>query len=145
MYADGFGWKHPELHFMSWALSCLSLREHYDDVTLYTDSAGYDVLINKLRLPYTRVEVCFDNLKCRRAMRCNQSDLLRPGCAVRYNGVGTARFTTYFARMKVVNIHFPWREKRSGFFTRFCVFVVGCAKASIGDRKKYVRCILKYV
>ena len=64
VYADGFGWKHPELHFMSWALSCLSLREHYDDVTLYTDSAGYDVLINKLRLPYTRVEVCFDNLKC---------------------------------------------------------------------------------
>ena len=54
VYADGFGWKHPELHFMSWALSCLSLREHYDDVTLYTDSAGYDVLINKLRLPYTR-------------------------------------------------------------------------------------------
>lgn len=26
VYADGFGWKHAELHFMSWALSCLSLR-----------------------------------------------------------------------------------------------------------------------
>ena len=64
----------------------------------------------------------------RRAMRCNQSDLLRPGCVVRYGGVGTADFTTYFARMKVVNIHFPGREKRSGFFTRFCVFVAGCAK-----------------
>ena len=61
-------------------------------------------------------------------MRCNPSDLLRPGCAVRYNGVGTARFMTYIARLKVVNIHFPGREKRSGFFTRFCVFVAGCAK-----------------
>ena len=78
-------------------------------------------------------------------MRCNQSDLLRPGCAVRYIGVGTVRFTTYFARVKDVNIHFPGREKRSGFFTRFCVFVAGCAKASIEAKKKYVRCILKYV
>ena len=51
MYADGFGCKHPELHFMSWALSCLSLREHYDAVMLYTDSAGFGVLVNKLRLP----------------------------------------------------------------------------------------------
>ena len=64
---------------------------------------------------------------------------------VRYIGVGTADFTTYFARMKVVNIHFPGRVKRLGFFTRFCVFVAGCAKGQVGDRKKYVRCILKYV
>lgn len=26
VYADGFGWRHAELYFMSWALSCLSLR-----------------------------------------------------------------------------------------------------------------------
>ena len=36
-----FGWTHPEYNLMSWALSCLSLREHYDEVELYTDSAGY--------------------------------------------------------------------------------------------------------
>ena len=71
-------------------------------------------------------------------MRCNQSDLLRLGCAVRYSGVGTACFTAYFARMKVVNIHFPGRVKRPGFFTRFCVFVAGCAKAGIGATKKEV-------
>ena len=69
-------------------------------------------------------------------MRCNLSDLLRPGCAVRYNGVGAARFPTFFARMKVVNIHFPGRVKRSGFFTRFCVFVEGCAKGQVGANKK---------
>ena len=79
------------------------------------------------------------------ALRCNSSDLLRPGCVVRYGGMGTACFTTYYARVKDVNIHFPGREKRSGFFTRFCVFVAGCAKGQVGDRKKYVRCILKYV
>ena len=32
-----FGWLHPEYNLMSWALSCLSLREHYDEVALYTD------------------------------------------------------------------------------------------------------------
>ena len=81
----------------------------------------------------------------RRTLRCNSSDLLRPGCVVRYNGVGTARFTTYFARMKVVNIHFRKREKRPAVFTRFCVFVAGCAKAGIGAKKKYVRENSKYV
>ena len=71
-------------------------------------------------------------------MRCNQSDLLRPGCAVRYNGVGTARFTTNIARVKDVNIHFPGCVKRLGFFTRFCVFVAGCAKGQVGAKKKQV-------
>ena len=45
----GFGWTHPEYfrlrlseakNLMSWALSCLSLREHYDEVALYTDAQG---------------------------------------------------------------------------------------------------------
>ena len=69
-------------------------------------------------------------------MRCNLSDLLRPGCVVRYGGMGTACFTTYFARVKEVNIHFPGRVKRSGFFTRFCVFVGECAKGQVGANKK---------
>ena len=69
-------------------------------------------------------------------MGCNMSDYLRPGCAVRYGDVGTTCFTTYFARVKDVNIHFPGREKRSGFFTRFCVFVAGCAKGWVGAKKK---------
>ncbi len=59
-----FGWTHPEYNLMSWALSCLSLREHYDDVELYTDSAGYHVLIEVLKLPYTKTHVIFDDFDC---------------------------------------------------------------------------------
>ena len=47
--------------------------------------------------------------------------------------------------MPMINIHFRRCVLCPAIFTRFCVFVAGCAKASIGDRKKYVRCILKYV
>ena len=64
VYADGFGWKHPELHFMSWALSCLSLRRNYKDVALYTDSEGYRVSKELLKLPYMEVTVCYDGLSC---------------------------------------------------------------------------------
>ncbi len=49
---------------MSWALSCLTLRRHYDEVALYTDSAGKHVLIDLLHLPYTEVNVIFDGFKC---------------------------------------------------------------------------------
>ena len=59
-----FGWSHPQYNLMSWALSCLSLREHYDDVELYTDSAGYHILIEVLGLPYTKTHVVFDDFKC---------------------------------------------------------------------------------
>lgn len=59
-----FGWTHPEYNLMSWALSCLSLREHYDEVELCTDSAGYHILIEVLQLPYTKTHVIFDNFQC---------------------------------------------------------------------------------
>ena len=39
-----FGWPHAEYNLMSWTLSCLSLREHFDQVELYTDKRGYEVL-----------------------------------------------------------------------------------------------------
>lgn len=60
----GFGWSHPEYNLMSWALSCLSLREHYNNVELYTDSVGYHILIEVLGLPYTKTHVVFDDFKC---------------------------------------------------------------------------------
>ncbi|MDR2954107.1 MAG: hypothetical protein LBV43_03400 [Prevotella sp.] len=61
---DGFGWLKPRYNLMSWALSCLSLRKQYDEVVLYTDSTGYDILINQLKLPYTDVIIEYDNLNC---------------------------------------------------------------------------------
>ncbi len=60
----GFGWMHPQYNLMSWAVSCLSLRALYDDVALYTDAEGYEMLIEKLRLPYTEVHVCYDKDLC---------------------------------------------------------------------------------
>ena len=59
-----FGWLHPEYNLMSWSLSCLSLREHYDEVALYTDTRGKEVLIDLLHLPYTEVHVVFDEFPC---------------------------------------------------------------------------------
>lgn len=61
---ESFGWRHPEYNLMSWALSCLSLREHYDEVVLYTDSLGKEILIDTLHLPYTDVQVVFDDFPC---------------------------------------------------------------------------------
>lgn len=52
-----YGWPLSEYNMMSWVLSCLSLRKYYDDVELYTDKLGYELLIEKLRLPYTYVHV----------------------------------------------------------------------------------------
>ena len=61
----GYGWPLPEYNMMSWVLSCLSLRKYYDDVELYTDKLGYELLIEKLRLPYTHVHVVYDENLCR--------------------------------------------------------------------------------
>ena len=61
---NGFGWSHPQYHLMSWALSCLSLRENYNNVVFYTDSNGYKVFIELLKLPYTDVVVQYDDLPC---------------------------------------------------------------------------------
>lgn len=52
----------PEFHWMSWALSCLSLSKFYS-VELYTNSAGKEILIDKLNLPYTKVHLDLDNYK----------------------------------------------------------------------------------
>jgi hypothetical protein len=59
---NNFGWRTPQHHVMGWALSCLRLKEHYKDVHLYTDTAGYEILIGYLHLPYKEVHVCYDEL-----------------------------------------------------------------------------------
>ena len=59
-----FGWLRPEYNLMSWTLSCLSLREHYNEVALYTDEQGKHVLIDLLHLPYTEVHVVYDEHLC---------------------------------------------------------------------------------
>lgn len=57
-----FGWKTSYYHLLSWVLSANLLAKHYNDVELYTDQLGYDILIKKLQLPYTKVQIVLDNL-----------------------------------------------------------------------------------
>lgn len=59
---NSFGWYDTSYHIQSWALSCQLLKKLYDDVELYTDQAGYDLLIDKLKLPYSKVHVVLDEL-----------------------------------------------------------------------------------
>ncbi|MBJ2125976.1 DUF6734 family protein [Flavobacterium sp. IB48] len=54
------GWYSYRYHWMSWILSCHQLIRYHDHVELYTDSFGYKILIEKLKLPYTKVHVTLD-------------------------------------------------------------------------------------
>lgn len=56
------GWVDKKYNYMSWALSCLQFKKYYKEVELVTDALGYDLLINKLELPYTSVKVVLDDL-----------------------------------------------------------------------------------
>lgn len=56
------GWLNKKFNYMSLALSCLQFKKYYNQVELVTDSLGYDLLINKLELPYTKVDVKLDDL-----------------------------------------------------------------------------------
>jgi hypothetical protein len=49
-------------NYMSWALSCLSLKKFYKNVELITDKQGENLLIDTLKLPYTNVSVELDGL-----------------------------------------------------------------------------------
>ncbi|MHA4894992.1 DUF6734 family protein [Pedobacter sp. PWIIR3] len=49
------GFISPEFNWMSWSLSCLQIFQLYGSVTLYTSNLGNEILIEKLKLPYTNV------------------------------------------------------------------------------------------
>ena len=55
------GWASPEYNWMSWALSTLLLRRHYDQLELYTDKVGKKILVDTLKLPYTKTHIVFDS------------------------------------------------------------------------------------
>ncbi|NLR68500.1 hypothetical protein HGH92_29620 [Chitinophaga varians] len=56
------GWPHRRFNYYSIALSYHHLRKFYDEVELVTDSIGYELLIEKLRLAYNKVSVELDHL-----------------------------------------------------------------------------------
>lgn len=56
------GWPARRYNYFSWALSCLQLRKFYPEVELVTDDLGKFLLIEKLRLPYTKVSLDLNDL-----------------------------------------------------------------------------------
>lgn len=60
---DSFGWLTPQHHLMGWELSSLKIREFYNELHLYTDSHGEDILISKLELPYTKVNNVYNKIE----------------------------------------------------------------------------------
>ena len=61
-FRDPFGWVSPEYHLMSWALSCLQLKQFYKEVYLYANTPAACLLIDGLQLPYTDVFCTHDQL-----------------------------------------------------------------------------------
>lgn len=59
---EKYGWYDSEFHWMGWILSVNQLIKYYDQVELYTDDYGYEILINQLQLPYTKVHVVLNEL-----------------------------------------------------------------------------------
>ena len=56
------GWVDKKYNYMSWALSCLQFKKYYNNVELVTDSIGYELLIEKIGLPYSKVDIELDQL-----------------------------------------------------------------------------------
>ena len=60
---ENLGFLSPEFNWMGWALSCLQLKQYYPNVQLYTNGRGYDVLINRLKLPYNDSMIVLNDLE----------------------------------------------------------------------------------
>ncbi|HTI10443.1 MAG TPA: DUF6734 family protein [Puia sp.] len=56
------GWPARKYNYFSWALSCLQLRKYYKDVELVTDDLGSFLLIEKMKLPYSKVTLELNRL-----------------------------------------------------------------------------------
>lgn len=54
-FENTFGWFSPHYHLMSWALSCLSIREQLGSVSLFCNRKAKELLIDVLNLPYDEV------------------------------------------------------------------------------------------
>lgn len=57
-----YGWISSRYNYLSWILSCNQLKKYYQDVELFTDRSGYEILIEKLKLPYSNVHIVLDEL-----------------------------------------------------------------------------------
>ena len=62
LFRASFGWAAPEYHMMGWALSCLQLNEIYGNITLFANSQAAHLLIDTLKLPYSKVHLTLNKL-----------------------------------------------------------------------------------
>jgi hypothetical protein len=58
------GWTQTDYYFMSWAFSFYRLSQYYQNIELVTDEVGAEMLIQKLKLPYSNVKIVLDDLEC---------------------------------------------------------------------------------
>lgn len=56
------GWRDYRYYYMSWALSCLRLKQFYDKVEIYTDELGAEILVDTMKLPYTGVSTHLEKI-----------------------------------------------------------------------------------
>jgi hypothetical protein len=56
------GWLELNFFYYAWALSCLKFRQFNNEVVLFTDNDGKRILIDELKLPYTKTYVELDQL-----------------------------------------------------------------------------------
>lgn len=56
------GWLQQKYSFYSQALSCLTFKQFYKDVELYTDANGKELLVDKLKIPYSKVNLTLDKI-----------------------------------------------------------------------------------
>lgn len=56
------GWLDLKYHIFSWILSCNSILKFYPNLSLITDDFGEEILINKLKLPYTNIRKDFESI-----------------------------------------------------------------------------------
>ena len=57
------GWLSANFFFYSCLLSCLKFKQNYGEVTLYTDNLGKELLIDKLEIPYSKVNLELNELQ----------------------------------------------------------------------------------
>ncbi|WP_299215529.1 DUF6734 family protein [uncultured Dokdonia sp.] len=59
---NNFGWASSKYNLISWILSINQLRKYYENVELYTDELGAEILIDTLKLPYSKVHIVLNEL-----------------------------------------------------------------------------------
>ncbi len=56
-------WRSDFHHVLSWVLSVHEARKHYPETALVTDSAGAQLLVDRLGLPFDHVDLALDRLE----------------------------------------------------------------------------------